>query len=101
MGVPVHPSIHKSVCVCVHVYIGSYVLSIFSLCTDCYQNVKAGSIFVQLPGPLVLQVAKMRNVSAPKAFEDSGGAPRMLRVSLTDGCITVQALEVQTIKPLR
>ncbi|XP_071551516.1 uncharacterized protein [Panulirus ornatus] len=53
-----------------------------------------------LLGPLVLQVAKMRNVSAPKAFEDSGSAPRMLRVSLTDGCITVQGLEVQAIKPL-
>ncbi|MPC55097.1 Tudor domain-containing protein 3 [Portunus trituberculatus] len=53
-----------------------------------------------LPVPLVLQVAKMRNVSAPKAFEESGGAPRMLRVSLTDGCNIVQGLEVQNIKTL-
>lgn len=50
--------------------------------------------------PLVLQVAKMRNVSAPKAFEESGGAPRMLRVSLTDGSNIVQGLEVQNIKTL-
>ncbi|XP_050718336.1 tudor domain-containing protein 3-like isoform X1 [Eriocheir sinensis] len=53
-----------------------------------------------LPGPLVLQVSKMRNVSAPKAFEESGGAPRMLRVTLTDGFGTVQGLEVQNIKTL-
>lgn len=54
-----------------------------------------------MPVPLVLQVAKMRNVSAPKAFEESGGAPRMLRVSLTDGSNMVQGLEVQNIKTLR
>lgn len=49
----------------------------------------------------MLQVSKMRNVSAPKAFEESGGAPRMLRVTLTDGFGTVQGLEVQNIKTLR
>lgn len=53
-----------------------------------------------LVGPLVLQVAKMRNVSAPKAFEESGGAPRMLRVTLTDGANTVHGLEVHNIKAL-
>ena len=58
-------------------------------------------IFLQLPGPLVLQVSKVRNVSAPKANEESGTAPRMLRVTLTDGTNCIQALEVQNIKPIR
>ena len=55
----------------------------------------------QIPTPLVLQVSKVRNVSAPKAFEESGTAPRLLRMALTDGFSTVHALEIQNIKPLR
>ncbi|KAK7081646.1 tudor domain-containing protein 3 [Halocaridina rubra] len=51
-----------------------------------------------IPIPLVLQVSKVRNVSAPKAFEESGTAPRLLKVSMTDGSTTVHGLEVQNIK---
>ena len=32
-------------------------------------------------GDLVLQVTKIRNVAAPKVHEESGAAPRMLKVS--------------------
>ena len=31
-------------------------------------------------GDLVLQIKNIRNVAAPKAHEESGGAPRMLKV---------------------
>ncbi len=31
-------------------------------------------------GDLVLQIRNIRNVAAPKAHEESGGAPRMLKV---------------------
>lgn len=55
----------------------------------------------QLQGPLVLQVSKMRNVAAPKAFEESGGAPRMLKLSLSDGTNTLHGLELQNIKAIR
>ncbi|XP_043191740.1 tudor domain-containing protein 3-like [Amphibalanus amphitrite] len=41
----------------------------------------------------VLQVQKVRNVSAPKANEESQTAPRLLRVTLSDGASTVTALE--------
>ncbi|XP_043204746.1 tudor domain-containing protein 3-like isoform X2 [Amphibalanus amphitrite] len=41
----------------------------------------------------VLQVQKVRNVSAPKTNEESQAAPRLLRVTLSDGASTVTALE--------
>jgi hypothetical protein len=47
---------------------------------------------------LVLQVTKIRNVSAPKVNEESGGAPRMLKISLTDGKITVHGVEMSKIE---
>ena len=33
-------------------------------------------------GDLVLQIRNIRNVAAPKAHEESGGAPRMLKVGM-------------------
>lgn len=36
-------------------------------------------------GNLVLQVMKVRNVSAPKSNEESKAAPRLLKIQLTDG----------------
>ncbi|KAK4305847.1 hypothetical protein Pmani_022289 [Petrolisthes manimaculis] len=42
----------------------------------------------------------MRNVSAPKAFEESGGAPRMIKLSLTDGSNIIHGLELQQIKTI-
>ena len=35
-------------------------------------------------GDLVLQIKNIRNVAAPKAHEESGGAPRMLKVRPID-----------------
>lgn len=43
---------------------------------------------------IVLQIQKIRNISAPKSNEESQGAPRMLKLSLTDGESYVQALEL-------
>ncbi|XP_078258879.1 tudor domain-containing protein 3 isoform X3 [Rhinoraja longicauda] len=46
-----------------------------------------------LEGPCVLQIQKIRNISAPKDHEESQAAPRMLRVQFTDGhvnCIGVE-----------
>lgn len=50
-----------------------------------------------LSGGLVLQVSKIRNVSAPKINEESGAAPRMLKMSLTDGKVTCHAIELSKV----
>ncbi|XP_036828976.1 tudor domain-containing protein 3-like isoform X3 [Oncorhynchus mykiss] len=47
----------------------------------------------KLEGPCVLQVQKVRNVSAPKDNEESQGAPRMLRLQMTDGHTNAVGLE--------
>ncbi|KAI8507595.1 tudor domain-containing protein 3 [Branchiostoma belcheri] len=54
----------------------------------------------ELIGPCVLQVTKVRNVSAPKANEESGHAPRMLKVQMTDGHTTCIGLEVAQVQQL-
>ena len=48
----------------------------------------------------MLQVTKIRNVSAPKINEESTTAPRMLKVSLTDGKTTVHAIELSKVDGL-
>lgn len=53
-----------------------------------------------LQGPLVLQVVRAVNVSAPLERQSSGGAPRMLKLTLSDGSTTTQALEVQAASQL-
>ncbi|XP_045478851.1 tudor domain-containing protein 3 [Harmonia axyridis] len=50
----------------------------------------------QIP-ELVLQIQKIRNVAAPKANEESNAAPRMLKLTLTDGETFVQAIETSNI----
>ena len=50
---------------------------------------------------MVLQVQKLRNVSAPKANEDSNHSPRLLKVQLTDGHLTCNGLEMASIPNLR
>ncbi|CAK8697281.1 unnamed protein product [Clavelina lepadiformis] len=47
--------------------------------------------------PCVLQVVKVRNVSAPKANEESSVAPRMLQLHLTDGHKTCVGIEDSNI----
>ncbi|XP_065115368.1 tudor domain-containing protein 3 [Paramisgurnus dabryanus] len=49
----------------------------------------------KLEGPCVLQVQKIRNASAPKDHEESQAAPRMLRLQMTDGHVTCNALEIK------
>lgn len=43
-------------------------------------------------GPCVLQIQKVKNVTAPK-YEYCAGAPPLLRVHLTDGHVTVSAVQ--------
>lgn len=52
-------------------------------------------------GNIVLQIQKIRNVSAPKSNEESRGTPRLLKFSLTDGKNNFQAIEVEHISSLR
>ncbi|KAM4596660.1 tudor domain-containing protein 3 isoform 1-T1 [Fundulus diaphanus] len=54
----------------------------------------------KLEGPCVLQVQKVRNVSAPKDHEESQGAPRMLRVQMTDGHTSCVGLEFKHLSKL-
>ena len=51
-----------------------------------------------LEGGIVLMVSKIRNVAAPKVKEESGAAPRMLKISLTDGSTTCHAVEMSELK---
>ncbi|RZC40305.1 tudor domain-containing protein 3-like, partial [Asbolus verrucosus] len=46
---------------------------------------------------VVLQIQKIRNISAPKANENSHVAPRMLKFTLTDGDSYIQAIETASI----
>lgn len=58
-------------------------------------------ILFQVNGNVVVQVQKVRNISAPKANEDSQAAPRMLKIVLTDGHTLCHAVEVENINTLR
>lgn len=53
-----------------------------------------------ISGSIILQVQKVRNISAPKANEDSKVAPRLLKLQLTDGQTSYSALEVESIQAL-
>ncbi|XP_028406082.1 tudor domain-containing protein 3-like isoform X3 [Dendronephthya gigantea] len=70
--------------------VGSKVLS---------EHVKRGQL-QSIEGPVVMQIQKIRNISAPKANEESGAAPRLLKLQLTDGHITCFALENSFIQKL-
>ncbi|KAI4464865.1 survival of motor neuron-related-splicing factor 30-related [Holotrichia oblita] len=43
---------------------------------------------------IVLQIQKVKNISAPKSNQDSQAAPRMLKLILTDGHNYCQAIEI-------
>ncbi|CAB3365397.1 Hypothetical predicted protein [Cloeon dipterum] len=53
-----------------------------------------------IEGHCVVQIQKIRNISAPKVNEESGAAPRMLKLLLTDGTSTCQAIEVEHLPSL-
>jgi tudor domain-containing protein 3 len=55
----------------------------------------------KLEGHRVVQIQKIRNISAPKAHEESHAAPRMLKLLLTDGTTSCQAIEVEHLPSLR
>ncbi|XP_031671743.1 tudor domain-containing protein 3-like [Oncorhynchus kisutch] len=55
----------------------------------------------KLDGPCVLQVQKVRNVSAPKDNEESQGAPRMLRLQMTDGHTNAVGIEFTHLSQIR
>ncbi|KAG5682920.1 hypothetical protein PVAND_012238 [Polypedilum vanderplanki] len=44
---------------------------------------------------VVLQIMKIRNISAPKANENSKTAPKLLKIQLTDGQNTYSAIEME------
>uniref|UniRef100_A0A7N8X9J2 Survival of motor neuron-related-splicing factor 30 n=1 Tax=Mastacembelus armatus TaxID=205130 RepID=A0A7N8X9J2_9TELE len=54
----------------------------------------------KLEGPCVLQVQKVRNISAPKDHEESQSAPRMLRLQMTDGHTTCVGLEYKHLSKI-
>lgn len=54
----------------------------------------------KLESPVVVQIQKIRNVSAPKANEESTSAPRMLKLTLHDGKVTCTGLEISHIPSL-
>lgn len=51
----------------------------------------------KLESPVVVQIQKIRNVSAPKANEESSSAPRMLKLTLHDGKSICTGLETSPI----
>ena len=54
----------------------------------------------QIEGPYVVQIVKVRNVTAPKENEESHFAPPMLRISITDGHTTCNALDMDKLPRL-
>lgn len=50
---------------------------------------------------VVLQIQKIRNVAAPKNNEESRGAPRMMKLFLSDGKNSYQAIEIETISSIK
>uniref|UniRef100_A0A0A9W9G3 Tudor domain-containing protein 3 n=1 Tax=Lygus hesperus TaxID=30085 RepID=A0A0A9W9G3_LYGHE len=51
-------------------------------------------------GPIVVQIQKIRNISAPKANEESQTANRMLKLLLTDGSQVVPAIEMTKLSSI-
>ncbi|CAG0918025.1 unnamed protein product [Notodromas monacha] len=49
---------------------------------------------------VVLQVQKIRNISAPKINENSNSAPRMLRLNLSDGYSSIKGVEIELVPGL-
>ncbi|XP_053563918.1 tudor domain-containing protein 3 [Bombina bombina] len=54
----------------------------------------------KLDGPCVLQIQKIRNITAPKDNEESQAAPRMLRLQMTDGHTSCTAIEFNFLSKL-
>lgn len=48
----------------------------------------------------MLQLQKIRNISAPKDNEESQAAPRLMKLVLTDGHTTCSAVETEMLKDI-
>ena len=46
---------------------------------------------------MVLQIQKLRNITAPSIRQESSVAARMFRFSLSDGCQTVAGIEMEPL----
>ena len=75
------------------IYPSTPFMSVFS-----YQSILEPSYLTNLV--ISLQVTKIRNVSAPKSNEESHAAPRMLKLTLTDGHATCHAVEVAKLEKI-
>lgn len=64
------------------------------------ENINSGQI-ESIKGPIVLQLQKVRNITAPLINQESGGAPRMMKLTLTDGCTTCVAIEFKLVNCLK
>ncbi|XP_057309909.1 tudor domain-containing protein 3-like [Hydractinia symbiolongicarpus] len=64
------------------------------------ENINSGQI-ESIKGPIVLQLQKMRNITAPLINQESSGAPRMMKLTLTDGCTTCVAIEFKMVNCLK
>ncbi|XP_055624110.1 tudor domain-containing protein 3 [Toxorhynchites rutilus septentrionalis] len=53
-----------------------------------------------IDGNIVVQILKIRNISAPKSNEESKVAPRLLKLTLTDGQTQYSALEGEHISAI-
>ena len=58
-------------------------------------------LYFQISTPLVLQVKKIEIISAPKQNVESEAAPRMLKVTLSDGKTICHGVEFDHIQKLR
>lgn len=53
-----------------------------------------------IKGNVIVQITKLKNVSAPKSDQNSHKSPRLLKLTLTDGKNTFFALEMKLIPHL-
>lgn len=64
------------------------------------ENINSGQV-ESINGPVVMQIQKIRNVSAPMAIQESQGSPRMIKLNLTDGVTHCIAIEFEPIQALK
>ena len=87
--------------ICLHFAVPKILPGMLPICLQCLNSFVLSPARGQLDGPCVLQVQKVRNVSAPKDHEESQGAPRMLRLQMTDGHTTCVGLEFKHLSKIR
>ena len=56
---------------------------------------------MQIEGPLVLQIQKVREISLPKENELASLAPQQIKLTLTDGHMAYPGLVAEDIEGLR